>query len=159
MNNIFIKFVETIKEPVKIFNIKSNKKTFDYSWDLKYGTEDIVSSDEEPVLYDNFISHNHIIKIFDEYEYSDDIVYKFKNKTQIPNLKPDNYSIDCETKNNLDLLINSVVRIKCDLCGLFLKNLMDNQYKYYKYNRYFIVNTIKYNNLKYIYNCGCELYC
>lgn len=76
MNNIFIKFIETKKELIKIFSVKTNKTNFDNLFNFEYWSEDILLSDEEPNLYDNFVSHNHVIKVFDEYEYSDDIVYK-----------------------------------------------------------------------------------
>ena len=147
MNNIFIKFVDSIKEPVKLF--KTNNKSI-----KKYNeSEEFISDDPEPKLYSNTVGKNNIIKIFEEYEYSDDLIYSLKPpKTCETKLKSNDkcnlLPLDEIKLYKLDNLNNNI----CLNCGLLTNNNFEINIKK---SKYVIYNTIKYNNLKGIYTCGC----
>ncbi len=137
MNDIFYKFVNTIKEPVKIFSTKSIQKPI-YNLDNNFSTDDFVSSDEEPKLYTNNINKNNFIKIFEEIDYSDELVY---------NLRPKEKEIQLKKVK----LKHKITKNKCKKCGLYLIN---DKHDYFKIN--YCPFYLKYNELKGIYHCGCE---
>ncbi len=148
MNNIFIKFVNTIKEPVKIFNLDNKNKV-----KLFNESEEFISEDSEPKLYTNTVGSNNLIKIFEEYEYSDDIVYNIKKSKENKNIKNDkNISKIKPVQFNLNKLqTKQENKIKCKKCGLFVNKKIVN----FGYNKYQVVNNIKFNPLFGIYHCAC----
>ncbi len=146
MNNIFIKIVNSIKEPIKLFTPVDKKQVKYYN-----ESEEFISDDPEPKLYSNTVGKNNIIKIFEEYEYSDDLVYSFEN-----NKKKINNKI-LHKKNKYPCNDNKIFvqpSNKCDKCGLYINNKIKITYKK---NKYLIFNNIKHNPLYGIYHCGCFL--
>lgn len=137
MNDIFYKFVNKIKEPVKIFTTRNIQEP-NYDLDNNFSTDDIASSDEEPKLYTNNINKNNLIKIFEEIDYSDELIYNLKPKEKEIQAK----KVKLKQKN---------IKNKCKKCGLYLINGKNNYLKI-NYPPFYL----KYNELKGIYHCGCE---
>jgi hypothetical protein len=152
--NIFIKFINTINEPVKILSSNINKFSNTKKSLQSNLTDEIISSDEEPKLYSNYINYSNsenIIKIFEEYEYSDDLVYKIKENINKHKEQP---NIDIPNLKKEITQIHTIKNFKCINCKLY-KKIYDYQYESAKYPKYYIENQIKFNPLIGIYTCYC----